>query len=405
MAGAVEAKIEELGRSWESFKAANDARLAAIEKKGNADPLLTEKVEKLKAALYEHQKELEELVLKAQRLGPGGGSGETEEDRLKAEHRKAFFGKGGFIRAGKDAKLGELQNALEIGNDPNGGYAVPETLEKRIIEKMQSNAPMRESCNVIQMRNEEYEVLAETGETAYGWVGETEERSETATNKFAQLKPYFGEVYGEPHATQKMLDDAFFDVEAWLATKLERAFRRGENSSFTSGNGIKKPKGILAYTMSESGDSARTFGQVQIVKTGQSGAFKPDKLIDLVTALHRDYRAGAKFMSTTLGLAEVRKLKDTEGRYLWQQSFEAGMPSRLLGYVIEENDDMPDPAADALALMFGDFKRAYTIVDVRGIRMLRDPYTRKPYVKFYTTKRFGGFLEDANAVKVQKLSA
>lgn len=400
MAGDVAQKIEALARDWEAFKVANNERLAQIEKRGNADPLLTEKVEKINAALTEMKAQIDATQAAAQRRGivaPGDA-----EEAKQAAYRKAFSA---FARRGEERLDSEMRAALQVGVDTDGGYAVPKEVDKRIVELLQANSPMREYCNVISMSSEAYSVLVETGEVEVKWVGETEERGETEFIGLAELRPYFGEVAAEPHATQKMLDDASFDVEAWISRKLADRFSVSENAAFTVGNGVKKPKGILGYTMSEAGDSERPIDQVQVVKSGSSGKFDPDKLIDLVHSLHRAYRSSAVFMSSTLGVAELRKLKDGEGRYLWQQSFQAGVPSTLLGYPHVENDDVPDPAAEALALMFGDYKRAYTIVDVVGTRVLRDPYTRKPYIKFYTTKRFGGFLEDARAVKVMQLAA
>lgn len=391
--------LEEQAKTFEAFKSANDQRMKAVESRGHADPLLTEQVEKLNAALSEHQKQIDSIEKSAQRRGAGAAS---EADERNAKHAKAF---NAFVRTGRDADLAEFQAAMQTGNDPGGGWLVPETTSTRIIEFEQNNSPMRELCTVETVANENILFPVDMDGTTATWVGETEARGETNTPLLGEVKPYFGELQAEPKLTQRMIDDAAFNIEAWLEGKIGRAFALQENAAYTSGNGAKKPKGILGHAMSANGDSARPLGEIQFIASGSSGKFVADKIIDLIYALKRGYRQNAQFMTSTLAVAEVRKLKDGAGNYLWQPSFQIGQPATLSGYAVVENDDMPDPAADALALVFAEFKRAYTIFDVRGVRMLRDALTAKPYVKLYTTKRVGGLLTDSNAVKVLKLSA
>lgn len=208
-----------------------------------------------------------------------------------------------------------------------------------------------------------------------------------------------------PQATQTSLDDIFFDAEGWLNGEVSRDFAEKEGSAFTKGDGINKPKGMLAYGLDLKGDDERAFGVLQKLISGTAGAITGDSLINLIHALKAGYRANGTWMMGNLTVAYVRKLKDSEGNYLWRPGLEAGAPSVLLGYGITENEDMPDVAADANAIAFGDFKRAYTIVDRIGTRVLRDPYTNKPFVGFYTTKRVGGMLVDSQAVKILTLSA
>ena len=311
----------------------------------------------------------------------------------------------GFLRGTRGAEAALLQAAVSVGSDPAGGYAVPETLDLSIERYERDNAPMRGVCNVMTLSNENYQKLVSLGTAGSGWVGETQARSETSTPTLAALSPYFGEIYAEPKSTQKALDDMAINVEGWLAEEVGIEFAEQENDAFTRGNGVLKPKGILGYTLSTDVDGTRAFGSIQKVLSGSSGAFVADKLIDLVHALKRGYRTNAQWMMSNLSLAAVRKLKDGQGNYLWQPDFSAGGSGTLLGYSVTENDDMPDPAADANAAMFGDFRRAYTIYDLRGVRVLRDDLTSKPYVKFYTTKRVGGMLTQDRAVKVLTLSA
>ncbi|WP_134638343.1 phage major capsid protein, partial [Pseudomonas aeruginosa] len=212
-------------------------------------------------------------------------------------------------------------------------------------------------------------------------------------------------LYANPQATQTSLDDMFFDAEGWLNSEVGREFSEKEGSAFLLGDGVNKPKGLLAYPFAVAGDKTRPYGTLQRLVSGNAGALNGDNLIDLVQAVKAGYRRAGVWMMNNLTVAYVRKLKDSEGNYLWRPGLEVGQPSSLLGYGITENEDMPDIAADANALAFGDFKRAYTIVDRIGTRVLRDPYTNKPYVGFYTTKRVGGMLVDSQAVKVLTLSA
>lgn len=379
---------EKLMKEWEQFKADNDRRLKEIEKTGRGDPLTEAKIDKHAAAVGELQKQVDELQLKLQRPGSGG-------DDKKQEKRERFLK---FMRTdGLQAK------AVSVGSDPAGGYAVPETLDAMLEKYERDGSPMREACSVTSLSNENYVKLVEEGGSTSNWVGEKSTPTETDTPTLRELKPYFGILEAMPKATQQSLDDLMFDVERWLAEAVGTEFGEEENTAFTSGNGIMKPRGILGYTLSTSVDGTRTAGQVQKIASGSSGAFVADKLIDMVHALHRGYRQAAVFMMSTLSVAAIRKLKSGDV-YLFQPSFLAGQPATILGYPIIENEDVPDPAADANAALFGDFKRAYTIYDVKALTVLRDPFTSAPYVKFYTTKRVGGMLVNDRAVKVMTLT-
>jgi HK97 family phage major capsid protein len=252
--------------------------------------------------------------------------------------------------------------------------------------------------------NEEYKKLINLGGADAGWVGEMDQRTATNTSKLKQIAPIFGELYANPMATQKSLDDMFFDVEKWLAEEVGEVFAEKESHAALLGDGQNKMKGLLAHTLALTDDATRAFDQIQKFHSGNVGSFSPDDLITLVYGLKKGYRKGAKFMLNSNTLAATRKFKDGQGNYIWQPSMIAGQPSLLMGQGIAENEDMPDIAADSNAVAFGNFKRAYTIVDRIGTRMLRDPYTNKPYVGFYTTKRVGGMLNDSKAVKVLTLS-
>lgn len=385
-----------LGKKFDEFKGANDKRVDALEaEKGK----LSGQVEALNGKLTELdalKSELEKELAGIKR--PGGNA-----DKVVSEHKAAFMQ---FVRKGKDDGLGELQaKALQTTVEADGGYAVPEELDRAILELLRDESPMRQVCSQITVSTPDYKKLVNLGGAGSGWVGETAERPATGTPALAQIAAVMGEIYANPQATQTSLDDMFFDAEAWLNAEVAREFSEQEGLAFLTGNGTNKPKGLLAYTMALTADDVRAFGTIQNVKSGTAGDFDADDLVKLVYTLRKGHRAGATWMLPNMTLFKIRTMKDLEGNYIWRPGIEAGQPSSLLGYGVTENEDMPAIAADANAVLFGDFRRAYTIVDRIGTRVLRDPYTNKPNVGFYTTKRVGGMLTDSNAVKVLTLSA
>lgn len=397
--------FEELKALFEQFKAANDERLKQIEAKGHADPLVEAKVDKINDALTELKAQADATEAAMNRIGLVGGNGEPVQN----EYQKAFSA---------FARRGDIQNALSTGSDPDGGYTVPVEIDRSIMQLAINDVPMRRLANVITVGTPNYTKLVDKKGATSGWVGETDARPETSTPQLAALTPFWGELYANPAATQTMLDDSFFNVEGWLAESLNEKFSIDENTAFTTGNGTAKPKGILAYTTALTTDPTRAFGTVQHVVTGEAAVFKTpsatvspaDCLVDLVYSLKAAYRQGAVLMMNKLTLAAVRKFKDAvDGEYIWTppsgEGIAAGQAGTLLGYGVVENEDMPDIGANALCIAFGDFKRAYTIVDRMGTRVLRDPYSNKPYIHFYTTKRVGGFLADSNAIKLLKVAA
>ncbi len=385
---------KELKASFEEFQAKNDKRIDAIEsEKGK----LAGEVETLNGKLSE----LDELksALEAELAAvkrPGGGPASKDV----TEHKSAFEL---FVRKGKDDGLAELeQKAMQIGSDPDGGYAVPEELDRNIISALRNEVVMRQECNVVSVGTPNYKRLVNMGGTGSGWVGETEKRPETATPKLGPIEPVWGEIYGNPGATQTMLDDAFFNVEQFITGELAIEFAEQEEAAFTNGDGSKKPKGLLAYGSEDKADKDRDWGKLQHLLLKKPTELTADEVMQLIYTLRKPYRNGAKFMMNNTTLFKVRTLKDSQGNYLWQPGLQLGQPSALLGYGIAENEQFSDMAAGAVPLAFGNFKRCYTILDRIGVRMLRDPYTNKPFVHFYTTKRVGSMLVDSNAVKLLK---
>lgn len=396
--------IDGLGRSFEEFKKTNDEMLKA-KADGKSVEAFEAKLAKINADLSSLSELKAAVEAMEKKMGRPGATGDVDPD--KAEHKAAF---GKFLRKGIDDGLGELQQkAYNITTDADGGYAVPEELDRDILELMRDISPMREVCNVITVGSSDYKKLANKGGTTGGWVDEDDARAATNSSQMAILTPFMGEVYAYPQATQQMLDDVFFNAEQFIEGECAATFAEMEGAAFTTGDGTKKPKGFLAYTTATTADGARAFGTLQHIVSGAAAdwaASNPqDKLLDVVYALKKGYRTNARWMTSKAMLADVRKLKDAEGNYIWRPGLEAGQPDTLLGYGISENEDMPAKAANALSIAFGDFKRGYTIVDRIGTRILRDPYTNKPFVGFYVTKRVGGFLADSNAIKLFKFSA
>ena len=391
----VEQVAQELQAKFDAFKEKNDKRLEAVEQeKGN----LAGEVETLNGKLSELDElksALEEELKQVKR--PAGGP----QSKAASEHKTAFIG---FMRKGKDDGLRELERkALQVGVDEDGGYAVPEELDRTILNLLKDEVVMRQEATTITVGGANYKKLVNLGGTASGWVGETDARPETDASKLGQIEPFMGEIYGNPQATQTMLDDAFFNVEDWINSELAIEFAEQEEIAFTSGNGTKKPKGFLAYASTLDPDKTRAFGTLQHILSGAAAGVTADAIIKLVYTLRKVHRNGAKFMMNNNSLFAIRILKESEGNYLWRPGLELGQPSSLAGYGVAENEQMPDIAADAKAIAFGNFKRGYTIVDRIGTRILRDPYTKKPFVGFYTTKRTGGMLVDSQAIKLLQI--
>ncbi|HEF8785494.1 TPA: phage major capsid protein [Providencia alcalifaciens] len=388
---------QELKGKFEEFTQKNDKRIDAIEAEksklsGQVDTLNEKLTE-----LDELKTNLEAELAAVKR--PNGGT----VNKDVAEHKTAFEQ---FVRKGKEEGLADLERkAMQVGSDPDGGFAVPEELDRNIISMLRDEVVMRQECNVVTVGSPSFKRLVNQGGSNSGWVGEVDKRPETKTPKLASIEPVWGEIYGNPAATQTMLDDAFFDVEQFITGDLAIEFAEQEEAAFTNGDGIKKPKGLLAYGSDEQADKDRDWGKLQHLLLKKPTEVTADEIMKLIYTMRKVYRSGAKFMMNNNTLFQVRTLKDAQGNYLWQPGLQLGQPSALLGYGIAENEQFSDVVAESTPIAFGNFKRCYTILDRMGVRMLRDPYTNKPFVHFYTTKRVGSMMVDSNAVKVLKAAA
>ena len=397
--------IQALGKAFDAFKAENDARLKEIEKKGAADPLLSEKVDKINADIAQIsalKKQLETLeTAVAQGQFPGGGKNEL--DRVKAQHKDAFAK---FFRKGAEGGLRDLevQAGLSTLSDPDGGFLVPEDYEQAIDRVALSVSAMRRLATVRTIGTDTYKKLVNQGGASAGWVGEKGARAETNTPTLTEIAINTKEIYAMPAATQTLLDDSRVDIAGWLADEVSIEFSEQESEAFINGNGVEQPKGIAAYAMAA--NSSYVWGKVGYITSGNSSLVNDlDKLIDLQHALKPVYRNGAAWLMNDATLATIRKMKDGDGNYIWVPGLKDGAPDTLLGKPVEIDDNVDDIAANKYPIFFANFKRAYLIIDRQGVRVLRDPYTSKPYVLFYTTKRVGGGIVMYEAIKCLKIAA
>jgi HK97 family phage major capsid protein len=308
----------------------------------------------------------------------------------------------GYLRKGRETEIKSISGVVP----QDGGYAVPREIDALIARELKEISPIRQLAQVVQTGTSGYRKLVTTGGFASGWVGETATRPETATPTFEEIAPPSGDLYANPAASQAMLDDAAFDVEGWLASEIAMEFARAEGAAFVNGTGISQPLGFLASPVSALGDGARAFGALQYVGSGDADGFDaaPDaKLIDLVHTMKAGHRQGATWVMNSSTLAVVRKLKTPDGALLWQPGLVEGQPDRLLGYPVVEAEDMPGMAAGAFPIAFGNFKAGYLIAERSATQILRDPFTNKPFVHFYATRRVGGKVLDSSAIKLLKI--
>ena len=389
---------DELMEAFEAFKEANDARLEQIEAKLSADVVTVEKVERINRALTEQKAALDRMALDLRR--PHGGGGREVRD----EKGQAFDA---YVRKGDAGRLELKEDKLSVGTDSEGGYLVPEETERRIDSLLAEVSPIRRIATVRQIAEQSFRMPVSRNGFASGWAAETGARTQTNTADLSLVEFPAMELYAMPAATQSLLDDALIDVEQWVADEVQHAFAAQEGAAFVSGDGSNKPKGFLSYD--KVADASWAWDKIGFVLSGAAGAFASadpaDALIDLAYAPKQVYRQNGSWVMNRATEAAVRKLKDGDDNYLWQPGVAAGQAATLLGYPVVEAEDMPDIAAGSFSIAFGDFKRGYLIADRQGIRILRDPYSNKPYVMFYTTKRVGGGVQNFEAIKLLKFAA
>jgi HK97 family phage major capsid protein len=442
----IKSTIASIKTAFEDFKRSNDERLKEIADKGHASADVVQNVEKANTAITNLTTELSELKAQLRevenanaRLALASGS-ITDEAREQARQFKATvtntplrkitassiteadvkamrdYGDAleHYMRNEYKGMSAEMRNALQTGSDPNGGFAVKPDTSGRMVKFLVDESPIVEYCSQQTIGTDALEGDLDMDEdVTSGWVGETETRSETSTPRGpGEWRIPIYEQYAMPKATQKMLDDADRDIEGWLEKKVGRRFGRVIQSAIHSGTGVKQLKGFLTYASVGNKPAATNLAswqRIETLKTGVNGAFAAsspgDKLIDLINALRPEYRAAANFFMPRLVVAEVRKLKDGQGNYLWQPSFNERTGAQLLGYGIVEDEGLPALTGNDISTVFGDMKSAYQLVYHKtGIRLLRDNLTQKGWILFYTTQRVGGDVVDFQALKFLKFS-
>lgn len=397
------AALAELNTAFAAFKDEHTKELADI-KKGLGDVVQSEKVERINADIGNLTSVVDDIKASITALQVGG-SGENVSPDVAA-HAEAF---GKWFRKGEEPSAGlrdlEVKAKLNTGSDPDGGYLIPQEMDATIARVLGTVSVMRQIARVQPVSTDEYKMLVNMGGAGSGWVGEESARAETSTPTLRELKIVSGEIYANPAITQRSLDDSAIDIAAWLSAEVATTFAEQEGAAFISGNGVNKPRGLLSYDTVA--NASYVWGKLGFVVTGAAADFASsnpaDAIISLYYGLKAGYRNGASFLTSDAVVGSIRKFKDGQGNYLWSPPT-ADMPGAILGKPVYTDDNMPALAANAFPLAFGDFSRGYMITDRFGTRVLRDPYTNKPNVMFYTTKRVGGGVTNFEAIKLLKCS-
>lgn len=397
----LEKQLQQINEAFSEFKKNNDKEVDALKKGQSVAADVKAKTEEMQNTIDGLQSEIKKLTTAVNRTNANpfdGMEGAAKNAAVNKEYKKAF---GHFMKQGGDIRNAEVK-AMSADSDVNGGFLVPEETSSEIIKQVFETSEVRPFASQMTISTNMLEIMNDLEEAAGGWVGEVETRNgDTGTPKLGMLEFAVHELHAEPHATQLLLDDAAVNVEQWLAGKVADKFARLENVAFVKGDGVKKPKGVLSYA------AGTVIGSQQIeqVVSGHASQLTADGLINLVYSLKSAYAKNGQLFMNRLTEREARKLKDSQNRYLWAPGLDGKSQGTLLGYGINQWQDMDAVAANALAIVFGDMKQAYQIIDRIGIRVTRDALTKKGFVKFYTTKRVGGGVKNFEAVKIQKISA
>lgn len=409
MDAEVKGLIDEIGRGYTELQQTltQKAEQAAA---GAVDPLIESKLKALSADLATKEAKRDAAVadLKSRVEALAFTGSEAKGDGLTVDQREYRAKLTAYIRRGDDRGLRELeQRALSVGSDPDGGYTVEAASNGRIVSRIYETSPMRQEAAQITISTDALEGLIDNGEAAASWVGETGSRAETNTPQLGQWRIVVHELYAKPKATQKLLDDSNVDIESWLGNKVADAFSRAENTAFVTGIGVARPRGFASYSTAATADASRAWGVFEHVASGSSGSFGTDpngveKLITVQHKLNPAYNTNAKWFMNRATLAEVRTLTDASsaGKFVFVPDFSGTTPGSILGRPVVLFEDMATfSTASSLAVAYGDMRETYQIVDRIGIRTLRDPFSSKPYVEFYSTKRVGGDVVNFNGLK------
>lgn len=385
--------------------------------RANGDPATV--LRQLAAAQTEHnsrhereldnaQAALDAITARVDAITAGGGTAnDTPRDPAYSNSFDAWFrrgeGEADLRAAHASGQRGRLMAAMSTGSATDGGYIAPVEWDRKITQVLRSVSGLRTVAQIQPTTVGAYSTVWSDGSFGSGWTGETASRPNTSTPNLAQIVFKAGEIYANPAISQTLVDDAGFNIENWLADEVSAVFAMQEGPAFISGDGINKPAGLLGF--STGGAFTHPGGGIPLVNSGQAANLTTDGLVDLVFNLPAQYRTNASWLMNSSTLARIRKFKDAGGQYLWQPSLDAINPDRILGYPVVADESMPDVAANALPIAFGDFRRGYVINDRTGLRILRDPYSSKPFVSYYCTRRVGGGVLDPRALRLQKIAA
>lgn len=399
--------LRKVAADFAAYREENDKQLAAAGKA--IDVLEKEKLARIDTAIDNAQAAIDGMNARLEALQAGGarepGPGNTPEDREYAKQFKNYFMKGDDHAAVVAAQRTGIRAAMSVGSGPDGGLLAPVEWDRTITDKLKLISPIRQLAGNQQISTPGFTKIYNDRAVGSGWVGETASRPNTSTPQFSALTYSVGEIYANPAASQQLLDDALVNIEQWLGGEVETEFARQEGIAFISGNGVNKPYGLLGYATGGAFASQHPFGAIKVVNSGNASALTLDGIIDMVYDLPTAFTGNARFACNRRSMRAIRKFKDQGGQYLWQPSMVEGAPATVLGFGVAEIPDMPDIAANALPIAFGDFARTYLVIDRIGIRVLRDPYTNKPYVSFYTTKRVGGAVVNPEPMRFQLIAA
>ena len=377
---------------------ANEASATPLEQSFN----IVERQDKADAAIRALRTDVDEVKARLDKFSRAAARPAMGGDAPESQEVKSCVN--GYLRRGRKPE-GKSLNSV---SPSDGGFAVPQVIDQAIARELTEISPIRSIAQVVQTGTSGYRKLVSTGGTASGWVSEIASRDETEAPNFAEIAPPSGDLFANPAASQTMLDDVAFDIETWLANEIAIEFARAEGAAFVSGTGSNQPEGFLTAPNSTAEDGVRTFGTVQYIGSGNASGFDaaPEaKLIDLIHSLKAGHRQGASFVMNSSTLSAIRKLKTSDGAFLWQPGMVEGQPDRLLGYPVIEAEDMPSVESGEFPIAFGNFRHGYLIAEHAATQILRDPFSNKPFVHFYATKRVGGQVLDSNAIKLLKIEA
>ena len=380
------AMIAQIAAAFEEFKATNDAALKAKAE----DSLVTQKLETLNASMDNYQKVIDDLNAK---MAATAAAGVGDMEPTNPEYVRDFKA---------HMRRGDVSAAMSVGTAADGGYLAPVEWDRTVTNKLKQISPIRANAQVITISTAGFSRVYNDGVIGSGWVGETAARPETATPGLTSLAFNTGEIYANPAISQTALDDVAIDLEQWLSDEVDGEFAIQENTAFLSGNGVNKPFGILTYVTGAANAAKHPLGAITGTTVAGAAAVTTDEVIDLVYSLPSERSQNAKFYLNRTSLGKLRKLKDGQGNYIWQPSYVAGEPSTLQGQPVVEVPGMPNMTTGLVSILFGDMAATYLVVDRVGIRVLRDPYTNKPFVHFYTTKRVGGGVQNPEYMRFIK---